>query len=236
MSNNVHGLGLRLGIDSKNRKVINNAFQIRVMNVFLNQYLKELKKIELLSRQEENELWLRYKENNDLQCRSKIIEHYQPLVFKATTSWRLNEASVMDIIQEGTVGLIEAVENYDHQRGVAFSLYAMHRIRGRMLNYMEREGKLSLLDDSALGDLLVDDGAEVSSVAERNYLVQQVKNAMRRLPANEQAVLSGVFLEDREPKQLAESLDMSISHIYRLQKQGIRRVRGMLSKFMKNWS
>ena len=59
---------------------------------------------------------------------------------------------------------------------------------------------------------------------------------MERLPTNEQAVLSGVFLEEREAKQLAESLDMSISHIYRLQKQGIRRVRGMLSQFMKNWS
>ena len=203
--------------------------------MILNQYLKELKKIQLLSREEESALWLQYKENNDLNCRSSIIEHYQPLVFKATTSWRLNESIVMDIIQEGTVGLIEAVENYDHQRGVAFSLYAMHRIRGRMLNYMEREGKLSLRSDSTLNDLLVDDGAEVSGQAERNYLVQQVQNAMGRLPVNEQAVLSGVFLEDREAKQLAESLDVSVSHIYRLQKQGIRRVRGMLSSFMRNW-
>jgi len=235
MNYNVHGLDLRLGIDSKNRKVIPIAFQIRMIDMILNQYLKELKNIRLLSREEENELWIGYKENKELSCRSKIIEHYQPLVFKATTGWRLNETIVMDIIQEGTVGLIEAVENYDHQRGVAFSLYAMHRIRGRMLNYMEREGKLSLLDETTLDNLLVDDNAEVASMAERNYLVEQVKNAMGRLPVNEQAVLSGVFLEDREPKQLAESLDMSISHIYRLQKQGIRRVRGMLSKFMKNW-
>ena len=203
--------------------------------MMLTQYLKELKKIRLLTREEEGQLWLGYKENNDLSCRSKIIEHYQPLVFKAMTSWRINETIVMDIIQEGTVGLIEAVEHYDHQRGVAFSLYAMHRIRGRMINYMEREGKLSLLDDSTLDNLLVNDEADVSSLAERNYLVQQVKNAMGRLPLNEQAVLSGVFLEDREPKQLAESLDVSISHIYRLQKQGIRHVRGILSNFMKNW-
>ena len=203
--------------------------------MILNEYLKELKKIQLLSREEESELWLGYKGNNDLNCRIKIIEHYQPLVFKATTSWRLNETIAMDIIQEGTVGLIEAVENYDDQRGVAFSLYAMHRIRGRMLNYMQREGKLSLLDESTIGNLLVDDGTELTNLAERNYLVEQVRNAMGRLPVNEQAVLSGVFLEDREPKQLAESLDMSISHVYRLQKQGIRRVRGMLSNMMKNW-
>jgi len=210
----------------------------------LNQYLRELQKIQLLSREEEQELWIGYKEQNDSACRTKIIENYQPLVFKAATNWRLDEGIVMDMIQEGTVGLIEAVGTYDHQRGVAFSLYAMHRIRGRMLNYMQREGKLAscsidspLSDDqsSTVGDLLVDARAEVAKQAERNYLVEQVEKAMGRLPANEQAVLSGVFLEDREPKQLAESLDVSISHIYRLQKQGIKRVRGMLSKFMQNW-
>jgi len=235
MNKIVHGLGLRLGIDSKKRKVIDIAFQIGMIDMILNEYLKELKKIQLLSREEESELWLGYKENNDMSCRSRIIEHYQPLVFKATTNWRLNETIAMDIVQEGTVGLIEAVENYDHKRGVAFSLYAMHRIRGRMLNYMQRDGKLSLLDESTIGNLLIDDGTELSSLAERNYLVEQVRNAMGRLPVNEQAVLSGVFLEDREPKQLAESLDVSISHVYRLQKQGIRRVRGMLSNMMKNW-
>lgn len=216
----------------------------RVSGMVLNQYLQELKKIQLLSRDEEQGLWLAYKENNSLDSRRKIIEHYQPLVFKATTGWRLNETVLMDMIQEGTVGLIEAVEHYDYERGVAFSLYAMHRIRGRMLNYMQREGKLDLLSidstltdeqDSTLGDFLVDTTAEVASLVERNYLVQQVQNAMGRLPMNEQAVLSGVFLEDIEPKQLAQNLDMSVSHIYRLQKQGIRRVRGMLSKFMQNW-
>ena len=210
----------------------------------LNQYLKELKKIQLLSREEEQSLWCAYKENNNIDARSKIIEHYQPLVFKATTGWRLDDMVLMDMIQEGTVGLIEAVEHYDHLRGVAFSLYALHRIRGRILNYMEREGKLSLLSidstlvgemDHTFGDFLIDDTAEVASQAEHNYLVAQVKNAMGRLPTNEQAVLSGVFLDDLEPKQLAESLDVSISHIYRLQKQGIRRVRGMLSKFMQHW-
>lgn len=212
--------------------------------MFLNQYIKELKKIRLLSREEEEILWREYKENDDLDSRSKIIEHYQPLVFKTAMSWRLDEVAVMDMIQEGTVGLIESVEHYDHERGVAFSLYAVQRIRGRMLNYMEREGKrsvayidspLSSEQDVTLRDILVDAKAGVSSQAEHNYLVEQVRNAMGRLPENEQAVLNGVFLEDREPKQLAESLDMSISHIYRLQKQGIRRVRGMLSKFMQHW-
>ncbi|SFL62198.1 sigma-70 family RNA polymerase sigma factor [Pelosinus propionicus] len=212
--------------------------------MILSQYVKELKKIRMLSREEEEALWLQYKEHDNMDCRSKIIEHYQPLVFKIATGWRLNETVIMDLIQEGTVGLIEAVERFDHQRNVAFSLFASQRIRGRIINYMEKEGKFSIAsmdsplsaqEDLTLRDVLVDAKAGVSSQAEHNYLVAQVKNAMDRLPVKEQAVLSGVFLEDCEPKQLAENLDLSISHIYKLQKQGIRRIRGMLSKFMQHW-
>lgn len=211
----------------------------------LKQYLSELNKVRLLEPEEEQQLWLAYKKTESLECRRRLIESYQPLVFKAAVCWQADEATLMDIIQEGTVGLIEAVENYDHTRGVAFSLYAAHRIRGRMLNYMKKEGKHNFTyidsplsthgDAGTLSDLLIDTALPVAQQAERNFLVAQVKSALDRLPAKEQLVLNGVFLEDQEPKQLAEKLDLSISHVYRLQKQGIRRIRGMLSKFMHNW-
>lgn len=203
--------------------------------------MAELKKIRLLDPEEENRLWQDYKEAGELSSRLRLIEHYQPLVFKVALRWQADESGLMDLIQEGTVGLIEAVEGFDHQRGVAFSLYALHRIRGRMLNYIAREGKhnwvfidspLESGDELTLADCLEDGGAEVAVQAERNYLVEQVKSAMNRLPANEQIVLCGMYLEEREPKQLAEAMDLSLSHVYRLQKQGIRRVRGMLSKLM----
>jgi RNA polymerase sporulation-specific sigma factor len=210
----------------------------------LGQYLAELKKIRLLDSDEERRLWLAYKENGDLDSRRKIIEHYQPLVFKVALGWRIDEPALLDLIQEGTVGLIESAESYDHTRGVAFSLYAFHRIRGRMMNYSAREGKLNWVymdspvaqEDGplTLADFLVDGAATVAVQAEQKFLVEQVKTAMGRLPANEQLVLSGMYLEEREPKQLAEALDMSLSHIYRLQKQGIRRVRGMLSRLMQD--
>lgn len=209
----------------------------------LSQYLAELKKIRLLDAAEEKLLWESYKEAGELDSRRRLIEHYQPLVFKVALRWRADEATAMDLVQEGTVGLIEAAESYDHTRGVAFSLYAFHRIRGRIANFVAREGKLNwvyidspLEEEGALtlGDALVDGAPAVAAQAERNFLVSQVRSAMDRLPKSEQAVLAGMYLEEREPKQLAETLDMSISHIYRLQKQGIRRVRGMLSRLMQD--
>jgi len=197
--------------------------------MLINQYLQELKKIQLLSLEEEQALWRCYKEEGDLDSRRRLIEQYQPLVFKVASRWRADEAVLMDLIQEGTVGLIEAAETYNYSRGVAFSLFAAHRIRGRMLNYMEREGKsaweymdapLGDRDDTpALADQLIDTSVDIPYQAEQNFLTEQV-------------VVSGVFLEEREPKQVAEAMDISVSHLYRLQKQGIRRMRGMLSKLM----
>lgn len=210
----------------------------------LNDYLKELKKLKVLKADEETELWKRYKDNHDLGARRRLIESYQPLVFKAVMGFRSAE-NVMDVVQEGTIGLIEAVENYEPERGVAFSLYALHRIRGRMLNYMRKEGMrdLTYIDrpmyneesEGTLGENLVDPAPAVAEQAEDNFLVAELKNALRKLPQKERTVLSSVYLQEREPKEVAEHLDVSPSHIYRLQKQGIRRVRGMLSKLMQHW-
>jgi RNA polymerase sporulation-specific sigma factor len=120
----------------------------------------------------------------------------------------------------------------------------VHRIRGRILNYAEREGALRCLsidstlsgeDIANLETCLIDSEAAVAVQAESNFLVDQVKTAMKRLPAKERLVLSGVYLAEQEPKELAETMNISLTHIYRLQKQGVRRVRGMLSKLMQHW-
>ena len=114
----------------------------------LNSYLEELKKIKLLSREEELELW-RTSATGSEDAYHRLISSYQPLVFKVATGFRVPEAQTRELIQEGTVGLLEAAERYDYQKGVAFSLFAVHRIRGRMLDYLEREyGKKTLSLDS----------------------------------------------------------------------------------------
>ena len=195
----------------------------------LQDYLAEVTKIVLLEPTAEKDLWLQYKKQGDLDSRRQLIEQYQPLVVKALSPWRGKEAILMDLVQEGIIGLIEAVENFQPERGVAFSLYAIHRIRGRMLNYLEKENKTVQV---TLADTLTDGAPSVAETAERNFLVDQLHSAMGRLPNKERLALNGVFFEEQEPKQVALTLQISPSHFYRLQQQGIRRVRGMLSRLM----
>lgn len=55
---------------------------------------------------------------------------------------------------------------------------------------------------------------------------------MDRLPLKEQQVLQGMYLEDRPAQAVADAIDVSLGYVYRLQKQGVRRIRGMLSRFI----
>lgn len=207
----------------------------------LQDYLAEVTKIELLELSEEMNLWAQYKLDGDMDSRCRLIEQYQPLVVKSLMRYRGNETLLMDLVQEGTIGLIDAVEKFDPERGVAFSLYAFHRIRGRMLNYMEKEAKSCVIsieapwensESGSLADTLVDSALPVAEVAERNFLLAQMRAALERLPVKERLALSGVYIDEQNPHQVATNLEITPSHLSRLQKQGIRRVRGMLSRLM----
>lgn len=206
----------------------------------LSSYIDELKKIKLLSREEELELWVK-KANGDINAHHKIISSYQPLVFKIAMSFRLEEARVLELIQEGTVGLLEAANKFDYKKGVAFSLYATHRIKGRMVDYLVKEtGERNVSLDASIGEnensLLVDiipsQKPGPQEVTEKDFFLQKVISAMDRLSTKEQQVLKGIYIDDKTVKELAADIEVTTSHVYRLQKKGVRRVRGMLSKFI----
>lgn len=205
----------------------------------LEDYLKELQHIELLSREEELTLWKAYKDDGDGDSRRCLIEHYQPLVFKEAMRWHIRSDLIADAIQEGTLGLIESVERFDYTRGVAFPLYAVHRIRGGILDYLKREGQRQAvsLDEPdvnglTLSETLPDGSEDLADATGRKLLLERVIDLLPRLPDKEQTVVEGIYLRDEQQKVLATTMDVSLPYIYRLQKRGIRRVRGMLSRFI----
>ena len=207
----------------------------------LQQYLTELKKIKMLSPEEERELWIR-EEEGDEEAHQKLISSYQPLVFKTAVQFHMPEEITLELIQEGTVGLLEAAESYDYTKGVAFSLYAVHRIRGRMCDFMNREfsrDELSLDRETAEGWSLAEfiPGLQLlpEELAERHAVSYRVSQAIDRLPQKEKLVLQGIFLENKTPSVLAADIKVTPGHIYRLEKQGVRRIRGMLSRFMRDF-
>lgn len=208
----------------------------------LQSYLEELRKTRLLQPDEERRLWSAAA-SGDASAHQKLMTAYQPLVFKVAIGFGLPEAETMELIQEGMVGLLEAAENYDYTRGVAFSLFATYRIKGCMLDYLKKSsgrGMLYLEGETSSGltlaDTLVADAASPAEMAERQLLHEKVALAMERLPQKEQQVLTSMYLEDQSAQDVADNINVSLGHVYRLQKQGVRRIRGMLSRFIHDFN
>jgi RNA polymerase sporulation-specific sigma factor len=205
----------------------------------LETYLKELQQIKLLDPEEERALWRAYKDQGSQESRRRLIEQYQPLVFREAMRWHIPRDMLQDALQEGTLGLIEAVERYDYRRNIAFPIFAVHRIRGEILDFLQKENKRSSLsldepDENGvtLRDQLPDRAEDLAERTGRQILFEHVAQTLQRLPQKEQIVVEGVYLKDQQQKSLAHDLSVSLPYVYRLQKRGIRRVRGMLSRFI----
>ena len=102
---------------------VNNYSEDSVQN-----YLKEIGKIPLLTEEEEKELAIKMS-NGDTKARQRFIESNLRLVVSIAKRYQNNAVSILDLIQEGNLGLITAVKKYDIRKGAKFSTYATWWIR-----------------------------------------------------------------------------------------------------------
>lgn len=92
-------------------------------------YLKEIGNIPLLSREEELELAMRI-EQGDINAKELMTNSNLRLVVSVAKRYALgSNMTILDLIQEGNIGLIKAVEKFDYHKGYKFSTYAMWWIR-----------------------------------------------------------------------------------------------------------
>jgi RNA polymerase primary sigma factor len=76
-------------------------------------------------------------ERGDLRAREEMIESNLRLVFALAAAYRGRRVPMADLVQEGTVGLLRAVERFDHRRGTKFSTYAVWWIRRSLLDAVQ---------------------------------------------------------------------------------------------------
>jgi RNA polymerase primary sigma factor len=91
-------------------------------------FFKDIGKVRLLSAQEEVDLAKRI-ERGDLDAKQKMVESNLPLVVSIAKNYRNQGLPFLDLIQEGTIGLVRAAEKFDYRKGFKFSTYATWWIR-----------------------------------------------------------------------------------------------------------
>jgi RNA polymerase sigma-32 factor len=99
-------------------------------------YLQEVKKYPVLSEEEEKELAIRLQDTGDVDAAYQLTTANLMLVVKIAMTFKREWQSLMDLVQEGNVGLMKAVKNFDPFRGVRLSAYATWWIKSYILKYI----------------------------------------------------------------------------------------------------
>ena len=102
----------------------------------LQRYMAEVARHPLLTREEEHELAAKFVQTRDPVFAYRLVTANLRLVVKIAHEYRRAAFSLLDLIQEGNVGLMQAVQKYDPFRGVKLSSYAAWWIRAYILRYL----------------------------------------------------------------------------------------------------
>lgn len=100
-----------------------NTDELKNKEDYINIYLKDIGKVELLSGEEEIELAKRIKKGDE-KAKDKLIEANLRLVVSISKKYVGRGLNFLDLVQEGNIGLMKAVEKFDHTKGYRFSTYA----------------------------------------------------------------------------------------------------------------
>lgn len=178
------------GFQEKRSEMVNGEDSLKI-------YMKEIGRYPLLSQEEEVELAAKCAQG-DISAQQKMCESNLRLVVSIAKRYRNQGLSMMDLIQEGNLGLLKAVERYDSNRGARFSTYAIFWIR------------------QSITRGLADTGRTIRIPVHMNDTVRIVMRTINTMTQE----------TGREPSigEIADKLQMSedkVNEIYRIHKQPV---------------
>jgi len=102
-------------------------------------YMAEVRKYPLLTREQEQELAMRYRETGDKRAAEMLVTSNLRFVVKVAAEYSKFGARLIDLVQEGNVGLMHAVREFNPYKGVRLITYAVWWIRGYIQDYLMRQ-------------------------------------------------------------------------------------------------
>jgi RNA polymerase sigma-32 factor len=105
-------------------------------------YLREIQRHRLLTPEETRELAIRFRDTEDPAAAARLVTSNLRLVVKIAYEYRRAYKNIMDLVQEGNIGLMQAVKRYDPYRGVKLSSYAAWWIRAYILRFILNNWRL----------------------------------------------------------------------------------------------
>ena len=189
----------------------------------IDHYFKEIQRFPMLDPQEEYTLAKRWREAGDRDAAHRLIISHLRLVAKIARGYRGYGLPIADLISEGHVGLMQAVERFEPERGFRFSTYAAWWIKAAIQEYILRSWSLVKMGTTASHRKLFFNlrkaKSRISVLDEGDMRPDQVKRIAKRLGVTERAVIDmnrrlggDVSLNDtiREDRDSAEWQDLLV--------------------------
>ncbi|MBO6281608.1 MAG: RNA polymerase factor sigma-32 [Alphaproteobacteria bacterium] len=115
----------------------------------LARYLQRIRKYPLLSQEEEYQLAVKYKETQDKQVAYRLITSHLRLVVKVVSKYKGYGLPINEMISEGNIGLIYAINKFEPDKGFRFSTYALWWIKATVQKYILNSWSLVKLGTTA---------------------------------------------------------------------------------------
>jgi RNA polymerase sigma-32 factor len=151
--------------------------------------MSQLKHHPPISREEEHALAVRWTEDGDRDAARRLVVSNLRLVVKIAMEYRRAWTNTLDLIQEGNVGLMEAVQRYDPYQGVKLSSYAVYWIRAYILKYILDNMRSVRLGTTRASRKLFFQLNKEKARLEREGFEVEPRLIAERLDVNEQDVL-----------------------------------------------
>lgn len=199
-----------------------------------------------LTAEQEREALRKFREEGDLAARSLLIEHNLRLVAHVVKKYYGSTSDPDDLVSIGTIGLIKAVNTFDHTKGARLATYASKCVENEVLMFFRSNKKtaqnvslsepidtdkdghpLSLLDVIADEDTLAEDlELKINSEKLRRYIAEE-------LDAREREVIEwryGLRGDGMSQREVAGMLDISRSYVSRIEKKALEKLRARFEK------
>lgn len=183
----------------------------------LSYYLAQVRRYPLLTPEQEREYAVAYREHGNQQAAEALVTANLRLVIKIAFQYHRQWANVLDLIQEGNVGLVEALSRYDPYREIRFSSYAQYWIRAMILRFLLDNFRLVRLGSTRAGrklffqlqkerERLIQEGVSPTHkvLAERLGVAESEVDAVDRHMRAPALSLHGPAGDDQDGRSLAE--------------------------------
>ena len=148
----------------------------------LSVFMREMEKHPLLSKEEEYALAVRYYENQDLEAANKLVVSNLRFVMRIASEYKSYGFPMMDLIQEGSIGLMRAVKKFDPYKGYRLISYAVWWIRVRIQNHIMKFWS----------------NVKIGTTQSQRKLFQRIEGAKRKLG------ITAARMEDDDINRLAD--------------------------------